>query len=1289
MKQEVFSNFLRGLNTDYKPVHQPEGTYRYFLNAIRRSNGDVFNESGTTEVFPTSGLKVFHSLVLDDDIIFFLGDGFTCQIGVLNEDDNFIILVDNPDLGFSLNFPIDAEARKNFKGERIVYFVDGKNVPRAINLDAIDFENSALFFTYTIPTIDLKGVVEEGSLPTGIYQFAARFVTGEGNSTSFGIPSNPIPIVDEPRSVGRDNYDGALPQTGSTKAIKFEVDNVDTKFEYLEIAVITYEGISNDIKINTLPLIPIQNRTSIPVTYNSTSQLRTELLLEQLVQEFASYSSAKHIAQKDGRLLLSNLTSSEIEVDFQKVANNIVLKYEVEAVEVPIELINIKARVPAVYEGADSGKDLSNTSTIYNDYKNETLTFDKKSYRRGEVYSFAIVPVFTNGQIGRAYHIPGNDKNTISTTSANVATLELGTYVSEEEYPDGFGYPGTNDSTVSAVNNKIRHHKMPTLEQRPHFTNAGDTYFVYILGVRVENVNLDLLGDDASKIAGWKLVRELRTDDKKSILAQGIAQPLGYAETTAPYNDAYVSPVAGQYPWFSATLTPPVTAQSTELGGNLVAFYSPESVIYEKDLSSATHIAKELTLNGRHHAVWGRVDSDEGRNDNYWHSFLNFTSYGNAIQGDKNPIDSSTIQYVPADNGGGQTGSFYKPNNVPITIWTDNTNGFLFFKLIGTALPVENPLINGRPEFMYYNPEGDSDVVYLHNAARSASASHIDPTVYDSVNKTVTGYAQRFLYNLYSTKNSQYGQIYDAQYVYVGYVNQNLEASKVFFNGDTFIGKIALTSKTRRREISGADVVLQEKYFTTSYFFVESDINVNYRHYITPSGENSLGTIPYYPKTKVFYDGTGNGLYEIPASFGHARGYNKQYSFENNLKTFFPKQLLEESVTDFSNRTIYSELAVEGEQLDAYRLFLPNNYHDIPKNKGEITDTFVLNNVFYIHTSKSLWRTYFNENTAIATSSGDVYLGSGGLFPRPSEEVITVGGGYAGTESKHAGCTTPYGRFFIDNNQGKVFLLSSGLDEISDKGLFYYFQDNIRREIDNPILNSGYTSFFDYANKRWVLCNTTESKNFTISYSPELNSWSSYHGYIFHDAVTRGNRTFLFHNNYGYVWELGSGFKGNFYGLQHYFRVEFVVNPAPNTTKSFDNISIHNTVRDSQKNIHLDTFDFIQTYDSYQNTGDVELVQGRQLTIDINDRLIKTKAELVNNEFRIAIPRNLVFDANLPIFEASNLVIHSNFDSNPQIRKFRDQIKDKYAIIKLVYTNENSYELDLHTVKTAFRIVSR
>ncbi len=558
MAEEIYKSFEKGLNTEYPALRQPSGTYISALNMVRRRDGTPFNESGTSLLtnLPV-GLVPIGGIVMEEEIALFLTDNINSEIGVIKSNDEYTTIINNPILNFNRSSQIDVQWKKNFKGDRVLYFTDdGRNPPRVINLDDVDVDDLNIFLSYNLPQVTLDTINEDGNLNTGIYSFSVRLLTGTTNNTAFSVPSGLVPIVDDIKVVGRDNYDGALPQTPSTKSIRLNITNVDPNFDFIEIAVITYNGLANNLEANIIGRLPIEGRTTIPFTYRTDNQKIEQISLSDIVQEYPFYNGAKCIEQKDGIMFLSNLTSESLDLGFQAVANAITLKYKIKSVAVPVENIIIKFRDGQGVD-SDEGIDLGTNTATYEDYKNESLTFDSKSYMRDEVYSFAIVPVFTTGQIGAAYHIPGNNRSTSTTIEADPNTFLLGTYVSNSDYPSGYSYP----------TGKVRHHKMPSLSQEPHYIRDGANYFIRILGIEVEGFEdaLTLLGEDATRIQGYYLVRQIRTDDNKSIITQGIAQNLYTSEDTAgPYTHFYLSPSTGKPGWIgdgsftpdSTTITP-------------------------------------------------------------------------------------------------------------------------------------------------------------------------------------------------------------------------------------------------------------------------------------------------------------------------------------------------------------------------------------------------------------------------------------------------------------------------------------------------------------------------------------------------------------------------------------------------------------------------------------------------------------------------------------------------------------------------------------------------------------
>ena len=254
-----------------------------------------------------------------------------------------------------------------------------------------------------------------------------------------------------------------------------------------------------------------------------------------------------------------------------------------------------------------------------------------------------------------------------------------------------------------------------------------------------------------------------------------------------------------------------------------------------------------------------------------------------------------------------------------------------------------------------------------------------------------------------------------------------------------------------------------EELRAVGYFFVESEVNCNWRHrQVERQLDGSLKNIglDYYPHRRLSGIGLGlfnnfifpqteetYGVFDFDPSLGNSTGYNKSYSSQDNIGTKIGRPFGFEEVTDYPNRTIYSDLSIEGEVSDKFRKFKANNYHDIPKDKGEIINTFTQGNVLYFQTRDAIWRAFVNERTAVPTTSGDIVLGNGGLFPLPSKVLLTLEGGQAGIQHQFAFSQTPYGSMWVDASRGKIFRLSGGdsVEEMTIKGMMVWFDENIKQ----------------------------------------------------------------------------------------------------------------------------------------------------------------------------------------------------------------------------------------------------
>ena len=158
--------FVKGLFKDTSHIDQPEGSWRYAMNAfLNDKEGSVSNEGGTLEdgMFPKiNGIERYLVVgtirVNDDRVVLFLRDHrrntaankYTSAIAIWESDkvnvggyvdgvrilyiDELLIANNQPDLNFNIDYKIEGTFKIDSRQNLIVYWTDDFNTPRAFNI---------------------------------------------------------------------------------------------------------------------------------------------------------------------------------------------------------------------------------------------------------------------------------------------------------------------------------------------------------------------------------------------------------------------------------------------------------------------------------------------------------------------------------------------------------------------------------------------------------------------------------------------------------------------------------------------------------------------------------------------------------------------------------------------------------------------------------------------------------------------------------------------------------------------------------------------------------------------------------------------------------------------------------------------------------------------------------------------------------------------------------------------------------------------------------------------------
>jgi hypothetical protein len=1277
-------NFTKGINTNTKPVQTPDGFYRDAENM--RASGDAKRtEEGNTHIagVPANIIQWGNCAIGDKTIIIGTISGKSI-IGSLDINDQWVIVVParaGVDV-LGVSGPVQIIGRKNWAGEDIVYFSTPTgsrriNLAKSLPTDDVEFDKvTSLFLEYDLPQATYTGETGSGELMSGVYQFSVRLVTESGASTSFGVSSSIIPVIQSTLTTSRDGVVGNPPQTLTSKSIELSITNVDTAFKYIQIGILTYKGLSNTPVVTISNLIPINDQATLQYTYRGSSDDFGTIDINELITSGIAYSTGDFMTQKDGTLLVGAPTEAAMpDINWFRVAQNITAKFTVKRIAYK-EALKFTGRT---YTAGNSEDDYSmtesSTASMDQGYKLPITCAVFKGYRRTEVYSFTITPVFVGGVYGPTIHVPAD--NASNTEAANStgdpnAGGTLGTFISGELYPD--------DRYTGLIGTGLRLHKFPDAITQPLIEGnvENGTCFIRVLGVEFSNIVLDVSESQfANQIAGIIIGRVDRRGQETQ-LAQGIVRPninikfnnnSAYSRTTM-IGDGYVD-------WMVDTSEGGTGTQGrTDLNAPDLSdftFLAPDLIHNKYTPGQATHIKQHSVYTANPYAapMDFAFSSIPDRAE-----FSHHNSFFKNILGDN--TGQVIVQTETALDGNYRVSGPFGVINAP-----QSKGGKVITSIPLGAKKLEFSSSSG---FVWYQTQGGVNINYHRDFRnyffadqRSGSGVYWGKNIY--TRKGGNFRADFILHTLTRRNAKQYGPLDQMTSMFVHYQPwAGFSGTSSFYNGDTFISKYGLTVADEgifpyTDNTDGADSPNQVGLLKGAnmsgiiYFWLESDNNYDYRHFIQPSSYteddvDATGSMPFFPAYKQLLNNkTPFGLlsmhadnWELP---GYAKEYNTQYSTQPTAKPYVmtPKEDIDLKGS-LVNRIIYSATAVQGEKTDGYQIFLPNNYYDVPQEYGELTDVYV-NKELFASTNQVQWRLFFNTLATQATSAGEVVLGTGGAFNRPAVPMATVDGGYGGTAHWTHAVNTVFGRVFVDQLQGKFFNLTDALNIISST-----LDDTDRLRIQKLDMFDIILGSEPLRERVFIKVGET-----MWSYNFERGAFISRHTYkprwmFSHGSFMYSNQALAGNGSTG-IFKHSTGATGIYYGRLHKSSITIVANVENSTSKHFKTLELlTRRTTEAGLNIPFHTFNQMEIWNDERYTG-LLTIQPQLNTFQIPG-ILEVLARRVKDSFRVNVSRDIVINPEQDIFAFNN---HAQVKGDTVLAQWLPKMRGTFIQIKLISSN--------------------
>lgn len=259
-------------------------------------------------------------------------------------------------------------------------------------------------------------------------------------------------------------------------------------------------------------------------------------------------------------------------------------------------------------------------------------------------------------------------------------------------------------------------------------------------------------------------------------------------------------------------------------------------------------------------------------------------------------------------------------------------------------------------------------------------------------------------------------------------------------------------------------------------FFVESEVNLALRDWEDMDSKRHYDPYEYTDISMMFRSDIikSNNFYKYDYSLSNSRLFNSYISWGEVLGRDFDPFVAESCYSYYPKRVMYS-LPQELElKKDNWKIFLANNYKDLT---GNVTSIKTINKTGALIMMKNESPIQLIGVDQLQTDTGTkITIGDGGLFNQSLQNIVNADKSYqyGSCQNRYAVSGTPYGVFYISQEQGKIFNYANGLDEISKYGNKWWFSQYLPSYLlklypnyklyDNPVAGIGCQVVYDNTN---------------------------------------------------------------------------------------------------------------------------------------------------------------------------------------------------------------------------------
>ena len=425
-------SFSKGMIKDIHKSIQPTTNYSHARNVSNHSvDGDVGvvgNEPANLKcsLVPYTIIGVIHKY--GDEWIVYSTDDTNSEIGLFDDSKcQYTSLVNDPCLSFKTSHLIVGASKENFDCSWQVYWDDGLNPSRTLNLDdiprkqiettapgdtCVTFEDSPTCFNLdcerlrlapllTVPCIKIKSAEDGGQLRNGTYQAYAAYVVNEQRVTDY---------------IGISNLQSLWSHAGTGGSLDITISNLDREeFEFIELVIL-----SNNQSNQVAKKIGLYSTDTSKISIDFIAPELPTVPLEVIPMRNPAYEKSDGMFVVNDYLIRKGPTT-QFDFNYQPLANKIQTNWVVK--EYP--------------------------SNYYHKGGNSV------GFMRDEQYAFFIRWIYNTGEKSKSYHIPGRAPSTTGITQFGQVVDETAIAIGPQSiYNDEYNFQSYNTAFVTqgAVN---------------------------------------------------------------------------------------------------------------------------------------------------------------------------------------------------------------------------------------------------------------------------------------------------------------------------------------------------------------------------------------------------------------------------------------------------------------------------------------------------------------------------------------------------------------------------------------------------------------------------------------------------------------------------------------------------------------------------------------------------------------------------------------------------------------------------------------------------------------------